>query len=81
MRYQCSCCQYYTLQEESDDICPVCAWQEDIVQREDPDFTGGPNLGISLNQARKNYALYGVSNLKFLEKVREPFPEECSPND
>ncbi|WP_211219403.1 CPCC family cysteine-rich protein [Enterococcus pallens] len=48
MRYRCHCCGYYTLIEDSDDICPVCWWQDDIVQREDPDYGGGPNHGISL---------------------------------
>jgi len=77
MRYKCSCCENYTLIQESDDICPVCYWQEDIVQREAPDFAGGANEE-SLNQARKNYRVFGAFNRKFVDKVRKPLYEELS---
>ena len=81
MRYECSCCGNYTLREESDDICRVCLWQEDIVQREDPKFGGGPNYGVSLNQARENYKEFGVSDLRFIDNVRRPFDEELPENN
>ena len=80
MCYKCSCCGYYTLRDESDDICQVCAWQEDIVQKEDPDFIGGPNE-VSLNQARKNYNLFGASDKKFVDKVRKPLLKELPENN
>ena len=80
MRYKCSCCGYYTLREESDDICQVCAWQEDIVQRKDPDYVGGPNEA-SLNQAKENYILFGASSKRFIDRVRKPRPEEFPENN
>lgn len=80
MRYKCSCCGCYTLREESDDICRVCAWQEDIVQRKDPDYVSGPNE-VSLNQARKNFKLFGVSEKRFIGKGRKPFAEELPENN
>lgn len=80
MKYKCSCCGFYTLREESDDICQVCAWQEDIVQREDPDFVGGPNE-VSLNQARENYMLFGASEKRFIGKGRKPLAEELPKNN
>lgn len=36
------------------DICEVCLWQNDYVQLDDPDFSGGANE-MSLNEARKAY--------------------------
>ena len=41
----------------------------------DPDYEGGANT-ISLNQARENFALHGVSELRFKANVRAPLPEE-----
>lgn len=32
------------------DICPICGWQNDPIQKEKPDMTGGANK-MSLNQA------------------------------
>ena len=80
MRYKCSCCGNYTLREESDVVCQVCYWQEDIVQREDPDFEGGANEE-SLNQARKNYNIWGAYNADFVDKVRKPSHEELPENN
>ena len=80
LRFQCSCCGNYTLREESDDICRVCYWQEDIVQREKPDFEGGANEE-SLNQARKNYRLIGVFSRKFADKSRKPLRTELPENN
>ena len=81
MRYRCDCCGYYTLRNESDDICPVCGWQEDIVLREDPDFVGGANYELSLNEAKKNYKRFGAKNKKCLSRVRKPLLEELPENN
>ena len=81
MRYICSCCGYYTLREESDDICQVCCWQEYIAQKEDPDYIGGPNEDVSLNQARKNYNTFGAFHKNFINKKRNPFDEELPENN
>jgi hypothetical protein len=48
----CPCCGYKTLPEKHlYDICPICFWEDDIVQFEDPDFEGGANI-VSLRQAQ-----------------------------
>lgn len=54
----CPCCQQATLEEPagSYEICPVCGWEDDPVQAEDPDYAGGANHE-SLRQAREMYRL------------------------
>lgn len=56
-KYPCPCCGELTLEETppgSYEICPVCGWEDDFVQYECPDATGGANK-MSLNEARKAY--------------------------
>lgn len=48
----CPCCGKTMVAEH--DICEVCLWQNDYVQLDDPDFSGGANE-MSLNEARKAY--------------------------
>jgi len=36
------------------EICPVCEWQNDLAQRDNPDWGGCAN-NMSLNQARIAY--------------------------
>ncbi len=50
---RCPVCGKYVF-AEAHDICPVCGWENDRVQLEDPDFAGGANK-ISLNEARRKY--------------------------
>ena len=58
MKYKnkkCCCCGNYSLPADSIyEICPVCGWQDDDIQNDDPDFEGGANE-MSLNQAIKAY--------------------------
>lgn len=77
-KYKCVCCGYYTMESEPPgtfEICPVCFWEDDGVQYEDPDYEGGAN-GISLNIARENYKKIGAISEKYLENVRKPFNDE-----
>ena len=55
--FPCSCCGFLTLSEgthETFEICPVCNWEDDDVQFNNPDFPGGANQE-NLNEARGNY--------------------------
>lgn len=74
---QCPCCRYWTLEGEAGnyDICPVCFWEDDPVQRKDINFKGGANE-VSLRKARRNFKKWGASEERFVSKVREPLPEE-----
>ena len=83
MKYECPCCRNYTLPEEApgtDYICKVCFWQDDYIQYHNPEYKGGANEEC-LSQARKNYREFGVSELKYSDKVRTPTFEELPENN
>ncbi|GHU76133.1 hypothetical protein FACS189461_3330 [Spirochaetia bacterium] len=54
---QCACCGEDSLDASVKffDICPVCGWEDDPVQRNNPDYDGGANH-LSLNEARRAFA-------------------------
>jgi hypothetical protein len=78
-RRACLCCGYKTLKSQPGDfeICKVCFWEDDVIHyiKPDPDYLGGAN-GVSLNDAKANFAKHGVSDLQFKPHVRSPRPEE-----
>jgi len=75
-KFKCPCCGYYTLPNTGAyDICPVCFWEDDIVQEDDPDLEGGANE-LSLRESRENYRKYGACEERFKGRVRKPLPEE-----
>ena len=40
----CPCRRQYEFEEENAfEICPVCGWEDDCLQRDDPDYRGGAN--------------------------------------
>ena len=54
--YRCWACGRLTLTQEpngSYEICPNCGWEDDLVQRQDPDRRGGAN-GASLREFRRS---------------------------
>jgi hypothetical protein len=53
----------------------VCFWEDDPVQNEDPEYSGGVNP-LSLREARHNYIDIGASQREFVNTVRPPTPEE-----
>lgn len=77
-KYECPCCKYSTLDEKPPgtfEICPVCYWEDDNVQYDDPDYEGGAN-DVSLNKARENYIKFGAVSQEYVTRVRKPFNEE-----
>jgi len=61
-------------------ICPVCFWEDDDVQFENPDFAGGANRP-SLNQARSNYRAFGTADEQARSHVRLPRVDELPPGE
>ncbi len=73
--YTCPCCGYKTLNEKAGgtfEICPVCFWEDDPEQFEDPEYVGGANGGVSLRQAQKNFLELGACSEDMVDKVRKP---------
>jgi len=61
-KYQCPCCDLYTLDEEPPgtfEICMVCWWEDDLVQFHDPTYGGGANRE-SLIEAREAFRRRGI---------------------
>jgi hypothetical protein len=52
-------------------ICPICYWEDDLLQLRWPFYAGGAN-GISLADAQRNFLTLGVSDRRFSELVRAP---------
>ncbi|MCQ2545539.1 MAG: hypothetical protein MJ144_03810 [Clostridia bacterium] len=48
------CGMHYFSEKDSYEICPVCGWEDDWLQRADPEYAGGANK-ISLNEAIEQY--------------------------
>lgn len=76
--YACPCCGYLTLDERGMyEICPVCRWEDDGQGDHDADrVRGGPNRGISLTQARANFAALGAGHPDWAIHARAPRDEE-----
>lgn len=76
-RWPCPCCGHLVHDDQpgSHHICPVCFWEDDLVQLRWPLRSGGANRP-SLVDAQKNYLTLGVSDERFAKKVREPNIDE-----
>jgi hypothetical protein len=76
--HACPCCGFLTFEEPPPGtygICPVCYWEDDPVQFEDPSYAGGANR-VSLAQARQNFLDLGAVSSEFVGNVRPPSDEE-----
>ncbi len=77
-KFVCPCCGFLTFEEQppgTHNICPVCYWEDDIVQFKDPGYCCGAN-GVSLKEARENFTRFKASEERFKHLVRPPFSEE-----
>ena len=51
----CPCCgKHHFIEPDYFEVCPVCNWIDDLVQRLDPDFAGGAN-DLSLNEYKAEW--------------------------
>lgn len=50
---KCPVCGKYEFKAPDDfDVCPICNWENDGLQTDEPDYAGGANK-MSLNQAKE----------------------------
>lgn len=64
----CPCCGNRSLDGDiygHYEICSICNWEDDPIQHDDPNFSGGANE-LSLNHARTEYSTRNI-----LEKQRK----------
>lgn len=65
----CPVCEKYSFEYPDDyDICPVCGWENDGLQREQKDYWGGTN-DLSVNEAKTVHSL--LLNIATKSKVSE----------
>ena len=77
-KFPCPCCGYKTFDELPNgtyNICQVCFWEDDLVQLDNPDYSGGANK-VSLRQAQKNFIEFGACEIEMIKHVRQPNPDE-----
>ncbi|MFD5411790.1 CPCC family cysteine-rich protein [Streptomyces nojiriensis] len=75
--YPCSCCGCRTLEfgPGSQAICPICFWEDDLLQLRWPLLNSAAN-GVSLIRAQENYIRSGASEERFLHVTRKPTSDE-----
>lgn len=77
-KYACLCCGYKTLKQKPPgtySLCPVCYWEDDQIQGNDPDYEGGANQP-SLRQAQEHFRTLGACDPRSVKSVRKPTAEE-----
>lgn len=80
--YPCPCCGYrvFAAAPGSHQVCPVCHWEDNLVQLRFPTMPGAANI-VSLRQGQENFAAFGACERRFVDAVRgarssEPRDEE-----
>lgn len=75
--YTCPCCGHLVFDEPPGSYgrCPICFWQDDVVQFKKPTYSGGANRP-SLAEAQANFARYGTKDGFLNPRVRPPRPDE-----
>ncbi|MFJ9520605.1 CPCC family cysteine-rich protein [Kitasatospora sp. NPDC101801] len=79
-RRPCPCCGHLVFNVEdgwpgSYGICPVCFWEDDLVQFRWPFVPGGANQ-LSLVEAQQNFQAYGACDQRGRRFVRPPADDE-----
>jgi hypothetical protein len=71
VNYPCPCCGYLVFREEpgSEEICPVCWWQDDISSLIHAEEASGPNK-VSLVEAQRNFQQIGVAERRLVLHIK-----------
>lgn len=76
-RYPCACCGHLVFDGSvgSYEICPVCFWEDDLIQTRWPNYTGGANQ-LSLIECQRNFQTFGAKQARVLQNVRPATEDE-----
>ena len=70
----CPCCGYDTFDPTERfeySICPICYWEDDKLQFDDPELSGGANR-VSLMHAQLNFEKFGACEVDMIKNIRKP---------
>jgi hypothetical protein len=71
LNFTCPCCGYKTLHDKGEySICPICFWEDDFYQEQNPYSPDGANH-ISLLEGQINYRKFGACDNNCLNSVRK----------
>ena len=75
--FPCVCCGYLTMSEVpgSFSICPICFWEDDVVQLRFPTMGRGANR-VSLIDGQKNYRAVGSCEHSMVVHCRPPATDD-----
>ena len=62
--HSCVCCKEGVI-EDAHDICLICGWEDDEIQNDDENFSGGANKD-SLVEHRKAFQEYRKQNAGYI---------------
>ncbi|MDZ7751789.1 MAG: CPCC family cysteine-rich protein [Gammaproteobacteria bacterium] len=76
-RFPCPCCGHlvFSMAPGSHQVCPVCAWEDDLAQLRFPRMPGSAN-GISLEDGQINYSSHGAAERRNRGTTRPPLEQE-----
>jgi hypothetical protein len=80
--HPCPCCGYLVFSEPpgSDEICPICDWEDDESQLRFPSMGGGANK-MSLIEAQRNFASVGAKSVSHTSHSRKPTADDQRDKD
>ena len=68
-KFQCSCCDYFTLEERGGyEVCPICFWEDDGMDIDEADTHSGPNH-ITLREGRQNFKKLGACDSAMVKNI------------
>lgn len=75
--FPCPCCGFHVFEHEpgSHHTCPICCWEDNLVQLRFPLMPGAANH-VSLVEGQQNFKRIGAAERRHLHDARPPLPED-----
>jgi hypothetical protein len=72
-KYPCPCCGHlvHDFAPGHHQSCPICGWEDNLVQLRFPLMPGSANM-VSLERGQRNFREYGAAERRYIGKTREP---------